>query len=80
MPLADSEAIHSVQLMLIFDYQLHVSDTVQAILIIYNLYLLSVVSSGELRQLRDNLYATMYIVYLPNFCKIQVQHKSQGIL
>ena len=81
MPLADSEAIHSVQLMLIFDYQLHVSCTVQAILTIYvDLYLLSVVSSGELRQLRDNLYATMYIVYLPNFCKLSVQHKSQGIL
>ena len=32
IPLADSEAIHSVQLMLIFDYQLHVSGTVQTIL------------------------------------------------
>ena len=26
VPLADSEAIHSVQLLLIFDYQLHVSE------------------------------------------------------
>ena len=26
IPLADSEAIHSVQLLLIFDYQLHVSE------------------------------------------------------
>ena len=32
IPLADSEAIHFVQLMLIFDYQLHVSGSVQAIL------------------------------------------------
>ena len=43
IPLADSEAIHSVQLVLIFDYQLHVSGTVQAILniIICTYYLLS---------------------------------------
>lgn len=26
IPLTDSETIHSVQLLLIFDYQLHVSD------------------------------------------------------
>ena len=57
IPLADSEAIHSVQLMLIFDYQLHVSGTVQTILDIYNyLYLLSVISSVESRQLSDNSY------------------------
>lgn len=34
IPLTDSEAIHSVQLILIFDYQLHVSGTVQSHIVI----------------------------------------------